>query len=72
MEGDRFNPSMEALQEVEHLKTIAETDSEVTEPEVVWLPHGLAELDEDYDEDSGEACEAVRFLLDGTYCYKAF
>lgn len=75
-EDSRYNPSLEALRELERLRPILAEIPGVNEEklEIVWLPKGLSELDDDDDEwgdeESDEACEAVRFILDGVYCYR--
>lgn len=75
-EDSRYNPSLEALRELERLRPILAGIPGINDEklEIVWLPKGLSELDDDDDEwddeESGEACEAVQFILDGVYCYR--
>lgn len=62
-EKDRSCPSLEALQEVERLKSVIQKEAVI-----VWLPHGMSDEDED-------GCEAVRAdpgTFSRHYFYKVF
>jgi len=62
-EKDRSCPSLEALQEVERLKSVISKEAAI-----VWLPHGT----DDQDESGCEAIKADPGKFSGYYFYKAF